>query len=86
MSEVDGEVPMTEVAREAMEEKERLHLMPPQGCPRCKADLSDPGVDPRYRLYAGMFGRAGEIAVEKGRWAWVCPDCRLVFGKHKQKA
>lgn len=68
--------------RAQLRKKERAGLLPPQECPKCKADLSDPDVPEEYLQFRRMFGVSREIRLDDLTAAWMCPVCDHVWGKH----
>lgn len=79
---LEERLPVSSKSAAGLARKRSMHQLPPQKCPRCKADLSDPDVPERYVGYKTMFGRAVEVPLTVTKWCWRCPDCGLQFGKH----
>lgn len=71
--------------RAALRKKTEAGLLPPQTCPNCKTDLSDPDVPEKFSAYRAMFGLAREVELDPEYAAWTCPACLHVWGKHRRK-
>ena len=73
---------MSPEARKGLRAKKKAGMLPPQTCPSCKADLSDPGVPEEYAAFREMFGLAREVVIDAQTKAWVCPVCSHLWQKH----